>query len=149
MMDSNWRWILLSLGVLAGLILLLYFRTRRYIKRRHNHIALKIDAVHQKVATVQTAVEEGRREAHHATLGARESAGYLTAMAEGARKDANAAAEGIRTAQHASDAAAALREAKVRDSLKEFQAKIWRQFAEFLKSKFGRNHDPPPDEPLP
>lgn len=73
---------------------------------------------------------------------------YLRAMVEGSRKDSASAAEGMRTAIHASEEAAALRAEKAHDSTKEFQLSIWQQFAEFLKTRFGRNHNhKPPDGP--
>lgn len=121
-MISEWKWALACTVFLAALIVLLYCRARAQAKHQHEHIDRKIDVVHQAVGDVRIAVE-------------------------GSRKDAASAAEGIRTAQHASDQAAALRGDKSREALKGFQVTIWRQWAEALKSKFGRNHDPDPPPP--
>lgn len=146
-MSEEGEWALLACGLLATLILLLYFRARAHAKHLHNHIDRKIDVVHQAVGDVKVAVEGSRQEAEEAAKERRAETGYLTAVVEGARKDSATAAEGIRTAQHASDAAAALRGDKSKDALKGFQLTIWRQWTEALKSKFGRSHDPEPPTP--
>lgn len=72
---------------------------------------------------------------------ARAAAGYVREMVEGGRRDIANAAEGIRTAQHASNEAAELRGDKAQDALKGFQLTIWQQFAQFLKTKFNNKKD--------
>lgn len=139
MSDSEWLWGLICLGFSGALIILLYLRERAHIKCRHNHIAGKIDIVQQKVEAVHSIVEESRQDARIASIGARESTGYLTAMVEGARKDSAAAVEGVRTAMHDNAAAAALQGKKNQEESKRFQSGIFRQVAEWLKF-VGRDH---------
>lgn len=155
-MNSEWMWGLACIGFAGLLIVLLYLRERSHIKRRHNHIAGKIDAVHEKVDAVKSIVEGTRLEAKIAATETRSQTGYIAGMVEGARKDANTAAEGIRTAQHASDEAAELRGDTSLDALKGFQLTIWQHFTELIKKAahdavraiLGKNHDPPkpPDD---
>jgi len=133
-MSEEAKWALLACGSLAALIVLLYFRARAHAKFLHGHIDRKIDVVHQKVEDVKVAVEGSRLEAEDATLKARAHAGYLTAMVEGSRKDAAKAVEGMRTALHDSDAAAALEGEKNRSQNKLFQSTFFRHVLEFMKS---------------
>lgn len=142
MSGEDWKWTLACTSFLAALVLLLYLRARRHSKFQHEHIDRKLGIVHQAVGEVKTAVEGSRLEAAIETKERRAETRYLTAVVEGARKDSAAAAQGLRTAQLASDEAASLRGDKAKESLKGFQLSIWQQFAEFLKSKFNHTKEP-------
>lgn len=140
---SEWKWTMVALGFLAALIVLLYFRARAQAKFLHNHINRKIDVVQKTVGEVKIVVSDTRQEARIATQGTREETMYLRAMVEGARKDSASAAEGMRTALHASEEASELRGEKDRSQNKFFQSVIFRQVAEWLKFVGGNHKDKP------
>lgn len=156
-MIGEWKWALACTAFLAALIVLLYFRARAQAHHKLDHMDRKIDGVQQAVGDVKSAVEISRQQVLGDSADRRAETRYLAAMVEGHRKEASAAAEGIRTALHASDQKADRREEQSGVALKGFQLTIFRQFLDLIKkavdeavrialAKLGKNQDPPPPD---